>query len=171
LREWGIDEIARIGLLFLDGDAFENVLIDQETHTDYRFEPFTDLRADLLRIERIDPDADLSAILWRSYPGNKYLMEPLVAGSGLPNSGWRRTYAPAALRLAYQTGAAQVDPQPPKGTAHYYPLRNSDDDIVGVLELLEGRGYKQDVGTVEMFMEPAAPLEDDEARGDLCTFI
>ena len=163
MREWSIDEIARIGLLFLDGDAFENVLIDQETHTDYRFEPFTDLKADLLRIEHIDPDMDLSAILWRVYPENKYLMEPLVAGSGLPNSGWRKTFASVPLRLAYQTGQPQIDPQPPNGTAHYYPLRNSNDDIVGVLELLEGRGFKQDVGTVEMFMEPAAFLDDDEA--------
>ena len=162
MREWSIDEIARIGLLFLDGDAFEDVLIDQEEHTDYRFAPFTDLKADLLRIERIDPDLEMSAILWREYPGNRYVMEPLVAGSGLPNTGPRRIFATPPMRAAYGTGTNQMDDQSPKGIAYYYPLRNSKDDIVGLLELLVGRGYKQDVGTVEMFVEPVAYPDDDE---------
>ena len=163
MREWSVDELARIGLLFLDGDAFETVLIDQEDHTDYRFAPFTDLKADLLRIEAIDPDLDVSAILWRVYPGNAYVAEPLIAGSGLPNSGWRRVFAPLPLRETFRAGTPQVNPQPPKGTAHYYPLRNSNDDVVGVLELLVGRGFKQDVGTVEMFMEPVPAIQDDDA--------
>ncbi|HML46847.1 MAG TPA: hypothetical protein PKE04_08875 [Clostridia bacterium] len=162
MREWSVDELARIGLLFLDGDAFETVLIDQEGHTDYRFAPFTDLKADLLRIEAIDPDLDVSAILWRAYPGNDRVAEPLIAGSGLPNSGWRRVFAPRPLREAFRTGTPQTHPQPPKGTSHYYPLRNSNDDIVGVLELLVGRGYRQDVGTVEMFAEPVPAARDDE---------
>ena len=162
MREWSVDELARIGLLFLDGDAFETVIIDQEDHTDYRFAPFTDLKADLLRIEAMDPDLDVSAILWRVYPGNGYVAEPLIAGSGLPNSGWRRVFAPVPLREAFRTGMPRAHPQPPKGTSHYYPLRNSNDDIVGVLELLVGRGYKQDVGTVEMFVEPVPTAQDDE---------
>ena len=89
----GIDGIARIGLLFLDGDDFEEVLIDQEAHTDYRFAPFNRLRSCLSKIEVLDPQLDVSAILWRFIPGNSYVAEPIIAGNALPQTGWRRIYA------------------------------------------------------------------------------
>lgn len=160
----GIDGIARIGLMFLDGDAFEEVLIDQLTHTDYRFDPFNRLRACLNKIERLDPDLDVSAILWRFIPGNPYVAEPLVAGNALPDTGWRRVFANPRLREAYATGGQTTLEYKGGYTSHYYALHNSDQDVVGVLELLVGRGYRKDVDSCEMFMEPLDEADEDEAE-------
>ena len=104
----GIDGIARIGLLFLDGDDFEEVLIDQEAHTDYRFAPFNRLRSCLSKIEVLDAQLDVSAILWRFIPGNSYVAEPIIVGNALPQTGWRRIYAGPMLRQAYLTGGRAV---------------------------------------------------------------
>lgn len=158
----GIDGIARIGLMFLDGDAFEEVLIDQEAHTDYRFAPFNQLRACLLNIEKLDPDLDISAILWRFIHDNNYVAEPIICGNALPQTGWRRVYANRELREAYLTGGRTVLDYGGGCTSSYYPFRNSDQDIVGVLELLVGRGYRKDVDSSEMFMEPVVFEDDDE---------
>ena len=46
--------------------------------------------------------------------------------------------------------------------SYYYGFRNSDQDIVGVLELLVGRGYRKDVDSNEMFMEPVAYADDED---------
>ena len=126
----GIDGIARIGLLFLDGDDFEEVLIDQEAHTDYRFAPFNRLRSCLSKIEVLDPQLDVSAILWRFIPGNSYVAEPIIAGNALPQTGWRRIYAGPMLRQAYLTGGRAVQEYGAGCASYYYGFRNSDQDIV-----------------------------------------
>lgn len=158
----GIDGIARIGLLFLDGDDFEEVLIDQEAHTDYRFAPFNRLRSCLSKIEVLNPQLDVSAILWRFIPGNSYVAEPIIVGNALPQTGWRRIYAGPMLRQAYLTGGRAVQEYGAGCASYYYGFRNSDQDIVGVLELLVGRGYRKDVDSNEMFMEPVAYADDED---------
>ncbi len=157
-----IDKLARIAQMFLNGDAFERVLIDQETHTNYRFDEFNELKSCLMKLERLEEDLDVCAVLWRLYPQNSYVAEPLIAASGLPKTGWRRTFAPEAMRRTYLHGEPGRVQHEGSCESRYYPLRNSDDDIVGVLEFLLGQGYRKDVDTAEMFMEPVTYPEDDE---------
>ncbi len=156
-----VDRLARVCLLFLDGDDLERLLIDQRQHTDYRFEEFNRLKAVLSKTERIVSEEDVTAVLWRLFPGNPYVAEPLVAGNALPNTGWRRTFSSMQMRSAYR-GEPTVLVWPEGGSSYYYPVRNSDEEIVGVLELLIGRGYRKDVGTVEMFVEKLDAEEDEE---------
>lgn len=161
----GADGVARIGLMFLDGDAFEKTLLDQEGFTDYRFDAFNGLRACLTRIEQLDPELDLSAILWRFLPGNSYVAEPIVCGNALPQTGWRRAFANREQRETYLRGEPTVHAWTEACASHYYALRNSDDEIVGLLELLVGRGYRKDVDSNEMFMEPVErPDPEEEER-------
>ncbi len=156
-----VDRLARIAQLFLSGDDFERVLIDQRLHTDYRFDEFNRLKSTLSKVERIEPDADVTAILWRLYPGNPYVAEPLVAGNALPNTGWRRVPSTPEQRRACLNGEDTVKTWREGGVSHYYPLRNSDWEIVGFLELLTDRGFHKDVGTTEMFVEKLDIDEDD----------
>ncbi len=157
-----INLLARVALMFLDGDDFERVLIDQRLHTDYRFDEFNRLKQVLSKVERLEPDMDVSLILWRLYPTNPYVAEPLVAGNALPNTGWRRVPSNEAQREAFRSGAKRQFDWNGKGTSYYWPLRNSNDDIVGLLEILEGRGYRKDVDTAEMFVETLSVADDDE---------
>ena len=156
-----VDVIARVALLFLNGDDFERLLIDQRQHTDYRFDEFNRLKEVLLKAERFCEGADVAAILWRQFPGNPYVAEPLVAGSALPNTGWRRVRSGPEMRLAFH-GERTAREWPGAGCSFYYPLKNSDEEIVGVLELLVDRGWRKDVDTTEMFVEPLEPEDDGE---------
>lgn len=158
----GVDGVARIALMFLDGDEMERVLIEGQGYTDYRFEAFNRLKYCLTRAERVDPEMDVSAILWRFIPGNDHVAEPLVCGNALPQTGWRRVFANEAQRTAYLRGEKTVREWSEGCASHYYPLRNSDGDCVGLMELLVGRGYRRDVDACEMFMEPVEAPEEEE---------
>jgi len=149
-----IDSIARIGLMYIDGDMFEEVLLDKAGPTDYNFDKFNCLKISLLKLEKISPKLDIAAILWRSYPTNKNSVTPLIVGSALPFEGTKRTNPNRELRLTFETGVCQVKEWREDCHSYYYPLNNSDEEIVGVLELLCGRGYKQDVDFKEMFVPP-----------------
>jgi hypothetical protein len=156
-----IDNIARIGLMYIDGDLFEDVLLDKAGHTDYDFDKFNQLKISLLKLEKISPTLDIAAILWRSYPTNKDAVTPLIVGSALPFEGTKRTAPNRELALAFKTGERQVRRWNENCRSYYYPFYNSDEEIVGVLELLCGRGYKQDVDFKEMFNPP----REKKARG------
>ena len=43
-HELDIDSVARIGLMYLDGDQFETVLLDRFDHTDYDFDRFINVK-------------------------------------------------------------------------------------------------------------------------------
>ena len=158
----GVDGVARIGLMFLDGDDLEQVLIDQQGYTDYRFEPFNRLRACLRKTEELDPDMDVSAILWRFIPDNDYVVEPLVCGNALPQTSWRRVFANEEQRAAYLQGKKTERVWKGKCVSHYYPMRNSNGVTVGLLELLVDRGYRRDADPCDMFMAPVEAPESDE---------
>ena len=94
-------------------------------------------------------------------PDNPYVVEPLIAGNALPNAGWRRTFASRELRSAFNGEQTNVDWHG-SGISYYYPLHNSNEEIVGVLELLVGRGWHKDVDTTEMFVEKLEPQDDED---------
>jgi hypothetical protein len=132
-------DIAYIGSLFLEGDDLEDVMVPhRRVYTngddiDFDEERFNRLKITLLRIERIAPIFNVLTALWVKRPDNDQLCEILVAGRGLPPEGaniikvWEeidRAFSgipTRKLRLSNET--------------IYYPIRNSDNELVGVLEV------------------------------------
>jgi hypothetical protein len=140
-----IDSVARIGLLYLDGDRLENILLDRYGHTDYDFENFNAVKKSLIKMEKINPVLDLTAILWQLRPDNDELVVPVVAGNAFPFEGWRRTYINGEMKQVFMTGEKQVKRRSEACSSYYYAVRNSDDEIVGVLELIHGQREKGDI--------------------------
>ena len=135
LKDLDMDSIAEVGLMFIDGDIFEEVLLDEYGHVDYDFDKFNHCKKMLMKIERINPAAQLHTFLWRKRAANQELVEPLVAGSLLPVEGAYTSVLDEAKARAY-SGEFGVSIVKANGhTAHYYPVKNSDAEIVGVLEL------------------------------------
>ena len=135
LTDLDVDSIAKVGLMFLDGDIFETVLLDRYGHVDYDFDKFNHCKRVLMKIERINPEAKLHAYLWQKRAANQEVVEPLVVGSLIPAEGMGTSALDAAKAEAFG-GAVGVTAAKASGhMAHYYPVRNSDAEIVGVLEL------------------------------------
>ena len=130
------DSIAAIGLMFLDGDCVEEILLDKYGHVDYDFDKFNHCKKVLMKIERINPELGIHAYLWQKRPDNAGLRVPIVAASTVPFEG-SHNMSPigketeAAFGGTFGTIATKAN-----GTqAHYYPVKNSDAEIVGILEL------------------------------------
>ncbi|MFD2334326.1 hypothetical protein ACFSR7_34215 [Cohnella sp. GCM10020058] len=151
-KSYSLMEIARLGALFLPGDCLEDVMPPERREyplrvagTDSEFalgdeidfveDHFNALKRVLLLTERIDPLRRPYTALWIRRPENPALGEIMIAGGALPSEGsgimplW-----PEILR-AFSGRPTRRD----RGAGHtiYYPVRNSDEDIVGVLELTE----------------------------------
>ena len=135
LRELDMDGIAAVGLMFLDGDIFETVLLDRYGHVDYDFDKFNHCKRVLMKIERINPEAKLHAYLWQKRAANMELVEPLVVGSLIPAEGMNTSPLDEAKAKAFAGEVGVTATKASGHTAHYYPVKNSDAEIVGVLEL------------------------------------
>ena len=157
-----ISEISRIALLFLNGDDFENVLLDQIGPTDYDFNKFNGLKKVLLAVPMIDPSWTVDAILWQPYACNRRVGMPLVVGTSLPQQGCKRCYLNQEIFSVLQGGAPCRKDWREGLWSHYEALRNSDDEIVGVLELQVGLKDKKDVSCMDMFVPPFTLEEDDD---------
>jgi hypothetical protein len=149
---YSLMEIARIGALFIPGDLLEEVMPPERRdypvkvqskgefalgdEIDFDEDNFNALKKLLLLIERIDLERDLYTVLWILRPENPTTGEVMVAGKSLPIEGpdiqkmW-----PEILR-AFNGSPTRWDR--PVGQTVYYPIRNSNEDIVGVLELSHG---------------------------------
>jgi len=139
------DNIARIGLMFIDGDSFENVLLDKIGHVDYDFDAFNRCKIPLMKVERMNPDLEITAILWQPKPINPDVMLPLVAGKALPFEGWQFAVMNDEMRRALNGEFGSVKKRSSVCNSHYYPLRNSDAEIVGLLELIVGDKFAEDI--------------------------
>lgn len=145
-------EIARIGALFLPGDMLEHIMPEDRREypllvsnpknefalgdeVDFEEENFNTLKRLLLLTERIDPVRRTYAALWIRRPENPLRGEVMVAGGSLPAEGFIiQPLWPEIIR------AFEGHPTLWKrnaGETVYYPVRNSDEEIVGVLELTE----------------------------------
>ena len=133
-----IDSVAKLGLMFLDGDALEEILLDRYGHPDYDFDKFNSCKITLLRLERMNPTLGLTAILWQLRPDNGEMAVPVAAGTALPLEGYRPCPVSPALRKALDGEFGAAARRSESCWSHYYPVRNSDGEIVGALELLEG---------------------------------
>jgi hypothetical protein len=144
-----IDNVARIGLMYIDGDKLEDVLVDKLTldydNVNYDHICFNDLKIAVLKLERINPDLSLTAILWQLRPDNRELVVPVLAGSALPEEGWEITEINSEMKKVFETGMSQTRKRAGTCSSFYYPVRSSNADIVGVLELLHGRKHRKDI--------------------------
>ena len=144
-RSLDIDNVARIGLMYIDGDRFEEILLDKLGHTDYHFENFNVVKKAVSKLEKINPDLNLIAVLWQRRINNEDAVVPLVAGHALPVEGWRRRKINEEMRVTYDTGEKQVYARENGAVSYYYPVKNSNAEIVGVLELLSGVRERNDI--------------------------
>ena len=75
MRRLDIDNVARIGLMFLDGDKFENVMTDKLSldydDVNYVYNDFNELKVSMLKLERISPELNISTVLWQLRPDNR----------------------------------------------------------------------------------------------------
>lgn len=144
-----VDNVARIGLMYLNGDLVENVMLDKLSldydDVTYNHEYFKELKIALTRMERINPDLDVTAVLWQLRPDNDKLAVPIICGNAFPEEGWEITPVNPEMDHVFRTGESSVKKRSETCSSHYYAVRNSDNEIVAVLELLVGRGYRKDI--------------------------
>ena len=143
--ELDADSVARIGLMFLDGDSLEEVLLDPYGHPDYDFDRFNACKIALLKIERINPALQAYAILWQRRPDNPVLAVPVVAGSALPVEGYQPTRISPALSSALKGEFGTLTEREAGCCSRYYPVYNSDGEPVGALELLLHARQRNDI--------------------------
>ncbi|MDR1440489.1 MAG: hypothetical protein LBJ10_11010 [Clostridiales bacterium] len=139
-----IDSVAHIGLLFLDGDSLEGALLDKYGHTDYDFDKFNACKKSIMKIERMNPSLKLTAALWQKRPDNASMAVPVVAGRALPSEGFAPSPVSPEMEAAF-SGCSSWAERGTGGASHYYPVKNSDAEIVGVLELLAGNLNDADI--------------------------
>lgn len=136
-----IDTIARIGLMFIEGDLLARVLVDPYTcdddDTDYDAEAFNALKKTLMKLERMNPEQEINCVLWQWYPANRLMATPAVAGKALPATGWRITPCSAPLYSCLRGAAAVKTILGDGRRTHFYPVKASDDAVVGALEITD----------------------------------
>lgn len=144
-QELDLDSVAKIGLIFLDGDALEDILLDRYGHPDYDFDNFNCCKIALMKIERINPTLGLTAVLWQARPDNPAIAVPVAAGNALPLEGYQPCPASPAFLAAINGEFGVARKRSESCSSHYYPVHNSDGEISGVLELLCGPRPKIDI--------------------------
>ena len=135
MRSLTIMEVARIARMYLDGDRVETLLLDKTGHVDYDFESFNIVKASLMKAERIHPELKYSIILWTPRAGKRNVVEPIVCASVLPVEGWREINANES-QIKALSGEENVPFTRDNSTSTYFPVYNSDHEIVGAMEFL-----------------------------------
>ena len=139
------DGVARIGLMFLDGDELEKAVIDGVGQVDYDFQYFNRVKKIVMKIEKINPSLKLTAVVWQKKPENDALMMPMVAGSQLPREGHSFAVINKTAGSAFDGVFGGLFDRGDGTRSRYYPVRNSDHEIIAVLELLEGERVANDI--------------------------
>jgi hypothetical protein len=140
-----IDNVARIGLMYIDGDTLEDILVEKLGHTDYVFENFNIVKKSLMKLEKINPELRLISEIWQRRIDNEDAVFPAVAGRALPIEGSGRRKINRELKAVFETGVKQVLDRGNGVTSYYYPVKNSDAEIVGALELISGVKVANDI--------------------------
>ena len=139
-----ITGVAEIGLIFLNGDLMETVLIDKVGQMDYVFNEFNELKRTVMKIERLNPGLGLTCILWKPTYENDEVAEPIVCGNQLPTEGWGYSPMNCAMKKAYN-GEYSIFERENGPTSNYFPVYNSAHEIVGFMELLSSVKVRVDI--------------------------
>lgn len=134
-----IENIGRIGQMLISGDLLTRVLVDDytwdEDDTRYRFSEFNTLKWALMKTERLNPDICLSGALWLWYRANRRMVVPVIVDQMRPRPGHVILPGNPALMETLLKGVNTTRTHEDGAQAHYFPIRNSLDAIVGALEL------------------------------------
>ena len=145
MRTLDIQNIGRIGQMFIDGDLLQNVMADpltcDEDDTNYNIPVFNTLKKVLMKIERMNPDIYYSGIIWLWYPANKRMVIPAVVGRHLSadfSAGpWLINNAPPEMAEAMQSNKNTAAAGSHGHKTYYFPIATAAGDVVGVLDLTE----------------------------------
>ena len=145
MRVLDIENIGRIGQMFIDGDLLKIVVADPLTYneddTNYNIPVFNTLKKALMKTERINPDIYLAGILWQCYPANKRMVAPAVVGKHLPGDWssvpWMINDCPEAMTEAMCKDKITTIKREDGRKTCYVPIKASTGDVVGALELTE----------------------------------
>ncbi|MFC3770197.1 hypothetical protein [Paenibacillus sp. GCM10012303] len=134
-------EIARVGSLFLCGDWLEQVMTPERRSyvsgddIDFDEDSFNALKRTLLLTERIDRSRrDVTCCLWVRRPDHPSRAETLIGGRSLPVEGHHIIEMGPELCRAF-AGMPTSRIRSGGEETVYYPVRNSEEEIVGVLEV------------------------------------
>jgi hypothetical protein len=134
-------EIARIGAIFLDGDAAECVHADDTSATwtsgddiNFAHEPFLNVKRTILLIERMH-DIPYGALFALRRADDPAKLEAVVCGMENP-AGRAPFLMSKAQRECIRNGQVTTETDPESDLlSAYAPVRNSDDEIVGLLQI------------------------------------
>jgi hypothetical protein len=137
-------EQARVSLAVIEGEVARDCLLPgarvagSEDDLGYDIELCNRLRRGLLLAERLS-DLEVTATVWRVPPDRPEAADILLAGSGYSGqfSGWGKLQItpPEEMRRAFAGEATWAWSEDGDWCSVFAPLRDSLDDIVGVLEL------------------------------------
>jgi len=137
-----IENIGRIGQMFLNGDLLRNILNDRftcdEDDTDYNADAFNPLKHALSKIERMNPDLEITGVIWYWYPANKRMAVPAIVGKALPKEGWIISPCDDYLYQTLTTKANTSFTLEDGRQVYYFPINASDGNVVGALALTLG---------------------------------
>jgi hypothetical protein len=139
-----LTEAARIGAMFIDGDAAESVHTDQTSATwtsgddiNLAHAPFLNVKRTILLIERMY-DAPYNALFALIRADDPSKLEPVVCGMD-SGPGRDPLKMSKAQRECVRKGKVTTETDTASGrTSAYAPVRNSDDEVVGVLYVFAG---------------------------------
>lgn len=159
-----ICDIARIGLLFLNGDDIPQAMTmpdwTNSDYIDFDHQRFNAIKQVLLRIERIDPEQHIFCAVWTRRPDDANACEAIVLGSkhawGARPIAWPPSsepfweIMPMFDALSEALGGADVSHIAYSGAeSWFFPIRDSETEIVGALELRrstdvnDGKTYRE----------------------------
>jgi hypothetical protein len=139
LIEGRLRRIAWIGEIFLDGDAFrEVVLTPEELHGDdymVDHDKFIQLKQVLFKLKRVEP-GDLGLVTWRPY-GDEMALTIMVDAHPLYSARPGNYPMLPAMNeaMAGRVGVNESKSGERPVLSVYGPIRDSLDNVVGVLEL------------------------------------
>ena len=137
-------ELARVSLAIVDADAARDCLLPtarvsiSSDDFGYDIELCNQLRKGLLLVERLS-DLDVVSTVWRLPPDKPEVAEILLAGSSYTGqvAGWGKIEIepPEEMRKAFEGETTSLSSADANWSSVFLPLRDSLDDVVGVLEL------------------------------------
>jgi hypothetical protein len=133
---------ARAGAVFIDGEAFKALVIDPSLNTgdDYRVdhEKFIAVKKALLKLKRLE-DGDLGVVTWRRFPpGSQDQADQVMPVDAHPCASrpGNHPISPAmAEAFAGNVAVQQLEFRGAPVLSVCAPIRDSLDDVVGVVEV------------------------------------
>jgi hypothetical protein len=130
--------IARAGEVFVDGEAFKNVVVDPALNTgdDYRVnhEEFIKVKQALIKLKRIEP-GDVGVVSWRRFGEEADMVVPVDSHPLQVRPGNHPISEAMAEAFAGRTAVQDLEMRGHPLLSVCAPIRDSLDEVVGVVEV------------------------------------